>query len=141
MSTITTDSHPLDHLFSALMEIVDRVPWHSEVQHLAVLAHLRDGEQALKADAPDAAAVVRPAPVIPEASAVPAPASGGAIDYDKLASAIVAAQKQQQDTAALQMAQAQEAVAATPGFETPGVAAPDTEAHAGAAAVADPASS
>ena len=140
---VETSAHPLDGLHRLLVELVNRMPWHSEDQHLAMMELARQSEAAIKGDSIDS---VHP-PVVPPAPFRPAPlnpleaagvASGVALDYDKLASAMV---KAQAAFAAAQAAQAAAAVEADPGFVPPGaVTAPAGEAHAAAAAVeADPA--
>lgn len=137
-------SHPLDELLQALQKVVDRIPWSSDVQHLEVLAHLRQAEEDLKGDAIDQTSgpVIRPAPVLPPAAETAAIAAGAGVpvlDYDKLADAMVRAQTRQAAIADQQNAQAAEAVAANPGWTPPGsVTAPPVESVAAQAAATDP---
>ncbi|HLI23353.1 MAG TPA: hypothetical protein VKU91_00235 [Acidimicrobiales bacterium] len=75
--------------------MADRLPWHSDTQHAEVVGHLRAAEEAIKGDAlAESPAVVPPAPVQPKPvnPAAAVAAGAGAIDYDKLAAAIVKAQ-------------------------------------------------
>lgn len=115
-------------LFLALHQIVDRVPWHSEVQHQDVMDLVRQAETDVRGDSIDAEApaVVPPKPAVNEATdpGMIAANANQQLDYSKLADAIVAAQQVQQ-------AQAAAAVAAAPGFETPGAEnVPPAESHA-----------
>lgn len=124
-----TQPHEVDALHRFLTIVASKLPWHSEDEQTAAMNLLRDSEAALKGDAIDSSpAVVPPASVPPTPPAV-APTINGpmgpAIDYDRLAASIVAAQSQQ--------AQASAAVEADPSFEPPGaVTAADTESHAAA---------
>lgn len=141
-STTEVQPHPLDSLHRLLTMVVDRLPWHSEVQYQQAMELARDSEAALKGDAIDTSpAVVPPAPVLPapvstlEAAAA---AAGQPLDYAKLAEQIVLAQKRLEETAATQAAQADAAVAANPGWEPPGsVTATPAAGHAGADAVSE----
>src|SRR5579875_2770306 len=81
--------HSHDPLFRALVAMADRLPWHSDTQHAEVVGHLRAAEEAIKGDALAPPAPVQPKPVNPAAAVA---AGAGAIDYDKLAAAIVKAQ-------------------------------------------------
>ena len=96
--TPTTDSgpHPVDNLHRLLVEIINRMPWHSEDQHQSALNLLRDSEAALKGDAADSSpSVIPPAPVAPvpaDTFGAAVAASGQPIDYAALAAAIVDAQ-------------------------------------------------
>lgn len=117
-STTDVGPHPLDSLHRLLVEIVARLPWHSEGQASAMLDLVRESETALKGDTTSES-------VVPAAAVVAAPpvvAQGGQpIDYDKLGAAIAKAQA----------AQASAAVEANPGWTPPGaVSAPPTETHA-----------
>jgi hypothetical protein len=96
---VETVDHAVDPIHRVLSAIIDRIPWHSEQQRSDVLDELRSSEVAMKGDDIERS----PAVVAPPthsvgivnpldaalAAAGPQPA---AIDYQKLAEAIVAAQ-------------------------------------------------
>jgi hypothetical protein len=137
---VETSSHPLDSLHRLLVELVNRMPWHSEGQQLEMMQLARDSEAAIKGDSIEAEhpPVVPPAPYLPppvnplEAAGM---STGVPLDYDKLAAAMVKAQAKFADQ---QAKQAAAAIEADPSFEPPGavtVPAP-AEAHAAAEAVA-----
>lgn len=132
-----TQTHPLDSLHKVLLAVVARIPWHSEAQQQEVTDLLRQSEVDLKGDAIDShPAVVPPSPPAGPAASPLAMVAGPEFDYDKLAAAMLKAQKEQEEAASEQMAQAHEAVAANPGWTPPGAATGATaESHAGADAL------
>lgn len=141
-STVEAQPHPLDSLHRLLTMVVDRLPWHSEVQYHQAMALARESEAALKGDQIDTSpAVVPPAPVLPapvSALEAAAGAAGQPLDYAKLAEQIVLAQKRLEETAATQAAQAEAAVAAAdPGWTPPGSVTASPVGHAGADAVSE----